>query len=144
MKTVLSICSSLHWAVLQPLTGNQEKQAFSMKDMEVGWRLRVCLTEVRMNLVDTRRWTRRDQRAGEWSINLSGEKRRITNIFLVQWYNLAFSSMFYGGDANAVCILDWPYTPAGYESAYCSAQQLQFKILNDCVNRHRPNFQFLC
>ena len=23
-------------------------------------------------------------------------------------------------------------------------QQLQLKILNDCVNRHRPNFQFLC
>ena len=92
-----------------------------MKGMEVGRRLRVCLTEVRMNLVDTRRWTRRDQRAGEWSINLSGEKRRITDIFLAQRYNLAFPSMFHGSHANVVRILNWSYTPACSESACCSA-----------------------
>ena len=37
--------------MLQLRAGNQEEEAFSMKDMEVGRRLRVSLTEVRMYLV---------------------------------------------------------------------------------------------
>ena len=55
MKTVLSFRSSLRRAVLRLRAGNQEEAAFSMKDMEAGRRLRVCLTEVHMYLVGTRK-----------------------------------------------------------------------------------------
>ena len=115
-----------------------------MKGMEVGRKLRVCLTEVRMNLVDTRRWTRRDQRAGEWSINLSGEKRRITDIFLAQRYNLAFPSMFHGSHANVVCILNWSYTPACSESACCSVPSSCKKAESTaCLTKHRQERSIL-
>ena len=42
--------------------GNQEEGAFSKKDMGVGRRLRVCLTNIRRYLVDV---GRRMQMAGE-------------------------------------------------------------------------------
>ena len=115
-----------------------------MKDMEVGRRLRVSLTELRMCLVDTRRWTRRDQRAGEWSINLSGEKRRITDIFLAQRYNLAFPSMFHGSHANVVRILNWSYTPACSESASCSVPSSCKKAESTaCLTIHRQERSIL-
>ena len=62
MKTVLSICSSLRRAVLQLRAGNQEEGFFLKKDMGVEQRLRVCLTEVHMYLVDV---GRQMQMAGE-------------------------------------------------------------------------------
>ena len=54
MKIVLSLRSSLSRVVHQLRTSNQEEGAFSKKDVEVGRRLRVYLTEVRRYLVDTR------------------------------------------------------------------------------------------
>ena len=54
MKTVLSFRSLLRRVVLQLRAGDQEEKAFSVKDMEVGEKLRVCLTEVRRYLADTR------------------------------------------------------------------------------------------
>ena len=125
-KKVLSFRSSLHQVVLQLWVGS-EVVAFSMKDMEVGRRWRVCLTEVRRYLADT--WTRTDQRAGKQSINLLGEKKRhVTDIFLAQPYNHALPSMFYGSDVDIVCIMNWSYTPACSERARRSAHRLARKL----------------
>ena len=112
--------------------------------MEVGQKLRVCLIEVRRYFVATRTWMWTYQRAGEESINLSGEKRRITDIFLAQRYNLAFPSMFHGSHANVVRILNWSYTPACSESACCSVPSSCKKAESTaCLTKHRQERSIL-
>ena len=143
MKTVLSFRSSLCRALLQLRVGNQEVEAVSMKGMEVRRRLRVCLTEVRIYLVDTRRWMRTDQRAGEQSINLSGEETHHRHLSCAT-IQPRLSLYVPRERRDAVRILNWSHIPASSESACCSVPSSCKKAESTaCLTTHRQERSFL-
>ena len=143
---VLPFRSSLRRVAHQLRTSNQEEGAFSKKDVEVGRRLRVYLTEVRRYLVDTRMWMWTDQRAGGQSIDLLGEEKiHVTDIFHAQRYNLSFPSIPYESDARMQSV-SWidPTLLQDLKACCCSVPSSCKKAESTaCLTTHRQERSLL-